>query len=225
MTVIKVFVVDSHEVVRRGIANLLRNKRDLNLIGEAGTAMEAVSLVPSLRPDVVVIAARLPDGDGVELHEALRIGSPQLKCLLFTGTTDQQVINRAILGGMDGIMSKTASGVDVVAALRRVAAGQAALDPALTGQVMDHLRETTVRDERLAALTPKEHTIVDLIARGKTNREIAEALNLAEKTVKNCVSRLLLKMGFSRRTEVAVYMARLDERQDSDMPAHWRSTG
>jgi two-component system, NarL family, response regulator DevR len=223
--VIKVFVVDSHEVVRRGIANLLRNKPDLDLIGEAGTAMEAVSLVPSLRPDVMVIEARLPDGDGVDLYRALRTGSPELKCLLFTGTTDQQVIYKAILDGIDGIVSKASPGVDIVAALRQVAAGQVALSPALTRQLMDRLRGSPVEDERLAVLSPRERTIVDHIARGKTNREIAEDLNLAEKTVKNCVSRLLLKMGFSRRTEIAVYMARLPERQDAEMPAHWRSTG
>ena len=211
--VIKVFVVDAHEIARRGIAGLLLDEPGLDLVGEVATAAEAVSLVPTLEPDVVIVETHLPDGDGVALCESLRADSPELKCLLFTEASDHDAIYGAILGGVDGIVSKAAPGSDLVAALRRLAAGQVVLDPALTGQVMHRLRGLSAENERLALLSPRERSIVGLIAEGKSNREIAEALGIAEKTVKNNVSHLLLKLGFSRRIEIAVYMARLEIRR------------
>jgi len=223
--VTSVFVADGHEVVRRGFASLLVNEPDLRLVGEAGTAADAVALVLRLRPDVIIVEAQLPDGDGVALYKALRADCPGLKCLLFTGAADHTVIYAAILGGIDGIVSKRSSGMDLVAALREVAAGHAALDPAFTGALTDRLRGAEDAIDRLARLTPKQRTIVNLIAQGKTNREIAEALGIAEKTVKNYVSHLLSKMGFSRRTEIAVYMARLPEHHDSDVADPLRIMG
>jgi len=209
----RVFLLDDHEVVRRGLRELFDAEDDLSVVGEASTAEEALSRVPSTRPDVAVLDVRLPDGDGVEVCRDLRSALPELKCLMLTSFADDEALFSAILAGASGYVLKQIKGGDLVTAVRRVAAGESLLDPSLTRQVMDRLRGEQVEDERLARLTSQERNILDLIAEGKTNRQIADELYLAEKTVKNYVSNLLSKMGFSRRTEAAVYAARLSERR------------
>jgi len=205
--------LDDHEVVRRGLRELFDAEEDLSVVGEAATAEEALARVPATRPDVAVLDVRLPDGDGVEVCRDLRSAMPELKCLMLTSFADDEALFSAILAGASGYVLKQVKGSDLVSAVRRVAAGGSLLDPALTRQVMDRLRGEKVEDERLARLTGQERNILELIADGKTNRQIADELFLAEKTVKNYVSNLLSKMGFARRTEAAVYAARLAERK------------
>jgi DNA-binding NarL/FixJ family response regulator len=209
----KVFLLDDHEVVRRGLRELFDAEEDLTVVGEASTAHEALARVPSTKPDVAVLDVRLPDGDGVEVCRDLRSAMPDLKCLMLTSFADDEALFSAILAGASGYVLKQIRGGDLVSAVRRVAAGESLLDPSLTRQVMERLRGENVEDERLARLTAQERNILELIADGKTNRQIADELYLAEKTVKNYVSNLLSKMGFSRRTEAAVYAARLAERK------------
>jgi len=199
--------------VRRGLRELFDAEADLSVVGEAASAEEALARVPSTRPDVAVLDVRLPDGDGVEVCRDLRSAVPELKCLMLTSFADDEALFSAILAGASGYVLKQIKGSDLVNAVRRVAAGESLLDPSLTRQVMDRLRGDQVEDERLSRLTSQERNILELIAEGKTNRQIADELYLAEKTVKNYVSNLLSKMGFSRRTEAAVYAARLSERR------------
>jgi two-component system, NarL family, response regulator DevR len=209
----KVFLLDDHEVVRRGLRELFESEEDLTVVGEGATAAEALARVPASRPDVAVLDVRLPDGDGVEVCRDLRSAMPELKCLMLTSYADDEALFSAILAGASGYVLKQIKGSDLVSAVRRVAAGESLLDPALTRQVMERLRGENVEDERLARLTTQERNILELIADGKTNRQIADDLYLAEKTVKNYVSNLLSKMGFARRTEAAVYAAVLAERK------------
>ena len=209
----RVFLLDDHEVVRRGLRELFESEDDLTVVGEGATAHEALTRVPSSKPDVAVLDVRLPDGDGVEVCRDLRSAMPELKCLMLTSYADDEALFSAILAGASGYVLKQIKGSDLVSAVRRVAAGESLLDPSLTRQVMERLRGENVQDERLARLTAQERNILDLIADGKTNRQIADELYLAEKTVKNYVSNLLSKMGFARRTEAAVYTAVLAERK------------
>jgi two-component system, NarL family, response regulator DevR len=209
----KVFLLDDHEVVRRGLRELFETEDDLTVVGEAGTAQEALARVPSSRPDVAVLDVRLPDGDGIEVCRDLRSAMPELRCLMLTSYADDEALFSAIMAGASGYVLKQIKGSDLVSAVRRVAAGESLLDPALTRQVMERLRGENVEDDRLARLTAQERNILELIADGKTNRQIADDLFLAEKTVKNYVSNLLSKMGFARRTEAAVYAAVLAERK------------
>ena len=209
----RVFLLDDHEVVRRGLRELFEAEDDLTVVGEGATAQEALARVPASKPDVAVLDVRLPDGDGVEVCRDLRSAMPDLKCLMLTSYADDEALFSAILAGASGYVLKQIRGSDLVSAVRRVAAGESLLDPSLTRQVMERLRGENVEDERLARLTTQERKILELIADGKTNRQIADELFLAEKTVKNYVSNLLSKMGFARRTEAAVYAARLAERK------------
>ena len=209
----RVFLLDDHEVVRRGLRELFESEEDLTVVGEGATAQEALARVPASRPDVAVLDVRLPDGDGVEVCRDLRSAMPELKCLMLTSYADDEALFSAILAGASGYVLKQIKGSDLVSAVRRVAAGESLLDPSLTQQVMERLRGENVEDERLARLTTQERNILELIADGKTNRQIADELYLAEKTVKNYVSNLLSKMGFARRTEAAVYAAVLAERK------------
>lgn len=210
------FLLDDHEVVRRGLRELFEAEEDLTVVGEAATAEEAMARVPATHPDVAVLDVRLPDGDGVEVCRDLRSAMPELKCLMLTSFADDEALFSAILAGASGYVLKQVKGSDLVSAVRRVASGGSLLDPALTRQVMDRLRGEKVEDERLSRLTGQERNILQLIADGKTNRQIADELFLAEKTVKNYVSNLLSKMGFARRTEAAVYAARLAERKHKE---------
>jgi len=209
----RVFVLDDHEVVRRGLRELFDAEEDLSVVGEAGTAEQAISRVPPTRPDVAVLDVRLPDGDGIEVCRDLRSAMPELKCLMLTSYADDEALFAAILAGASGFVLKQINGSDLVSAVRRVAAGESLLDPSLTRQVMERLRGEKVEDERLSRLTEQERNLLELIVEGKTNRQIADSMFLSEKTIKNYVSNLLSKMGFLRRTEAAVYAARLSERQ------------
>jgi two-component system, NarL family, response regulator DevR len=206
---VRVFLLDDHEVVRRGLRELLESETDLAVIGEAGTAEEALSRIPPTRPDVAVLDVRLPDGDGVEVCREIRSLHPEIQCLILTSFSDDEALFQAIMAGAAGYLLKQINGPDLVDAVRRVAAGQSLLDPAVTARVLDRLRAGPETDERLARLTDQERRILDLIAEGLTNRQIAEQVHLAEKTVKNYVSNLLTKLGMQRRTQAAVYAARL----------------
>jgi len=204
---VRVFLVDDHEVVRRGLRELFEPQDDLDVVGEASNAEEAMARVPSTRPDVALLDVRLPGTSGIELCRDLRAVLPELKCLMLTSFADDDALFSAILAGASGYLLKEVRGPELVSAVRRVAAGQSLIDPALTAGVMERLRGHQ-EDQRIAKLSPQERRILDLIAEGKTNRQIGSELYLAEKTVKNYVSNLLTKMGFARRTEAAVYAAR-----------------
>ena len=203
----RVFLLDDHEVVRRGVRDLIEAEDDLTVVGEAGTAEEAYGRIPATNPNVAVLDVRLPDGDGVEVCREIRSKRPDIACLMLTSFADDDALFSAIMAGASGYVLKQIRGTDLIDAIRRVGSGQSLLDPAVTGQVLERLRHRP-EDDELAALTEKERQILDLIAEGLTNRQIGERMFLAEKTVKNYVSNLLSKMGLSRRTEAAAYAAR-----------------
>ena len=210
---VRVFLLDDHEVVRRGVADLLETADDIVVIGEAGTAEEAIGRILALSPDVCVLDVRLPDGSGVEVCRAVKEKRPEIACLMLTSFSDDEALLEAVLAGAAGYLLKQVRGSDLVDAVRRVGAGQSLLDPAVTATVLQRLREGSPDDERLRGLTDQERRVLALLAEGRTNRQIADELFLAEKTVKNYVSNLLAKLGMSRRTEAAVWAARLDERR------------
>ena len=214
MKTVRIFLLDDHEIVRRGLHEVFEAEEDLEVVGEASTAEEALMRVPPTRPDVAVLDVRLPDASGIEVCRDLRATLPELKCLMLTSFSDDDALFSAILAGASGYLLKQIRGTELVDAVRRVAAGQSLIDPALTAKVIERLRGAQT-DERTAKLSPQEKRILDLIAEGKTNRQIGAEMYLAEKTVKNYVSNLLAKMGFSRRTEAAVYAAR-----SKSAPAH-----
>jgi DNA-binding NarL/FixJ family response regulator len=202
---IRVFLLDDHEVVRRGLIELIEAEDDMTVCGEAGSVAEALERAPASEPDVAVLDVRLPDGSGVEVCRELRSGDERLQCLMLTSFADDEAIFAAIMAGASGYVLKEIRGGDLVTAIRTVAAGGSLLDPELTGQVMDRLAHQQQERARIEQLTPQERRILDLIAEGRTNRQISQEMFLAEKTVKNYVSNLLMKLGFSRRTEAAVY--------------------
>jgi DNA-binding NarL/FixJ family response regulator len=208
---VRVFLLDDHEIVRRGVRELLEAVDDFEVVGEAGTAEEALSRIPPTRPDVAIIDMRLPDGNGVEVCREVRSREPQVQCLILTSFADDEALFDSIMAGAAGYLLKQIKGTDLVDAIRRVAEGQSLLDPEITARVLERLRKGDEEDERIASLTPQERKILDLIAEGMTNRQIAEQLFLAEKTVKNYVSNLLSKLGMERRTEAAVFAARMQE--------------
>jgi two-component system response regulator DevR len=210
---LKVFLLDDHEVVRAGIRGLLEADGGIEVVGEAGTAEEAIQRVPALRPDVAVLDVRLPDGDGVEVCRELRSRMPELRCLMLTSFADDDALFAAIMGGASGYVLKQIRGTDLVSAIVRVGQGESLIDPILTKRVLDRLRSGPEQDERLARLSEQERKILDLLSEGLTNRQIAGRLFLAEKTVKNYVSNLLTKLGMSRRTEAAAFAARISERE------------
>jgi DNA-binding NarL/FixJ family response regulator len=208
---ISVFLLDDHEIVRRGIAQLLESEDDIQVVGEAGTAAQALARIPALRPDVAVLDVRLPDGDGVTVCRDIRSAvNPAPACLMLTSYSDDEALFGAIMAGAAGYLLKQVTGVDLVGAVRTVAAGGSLLDPKATSLVLQRLRQgDTPTDPRFESLSPQERRILELIADGLTNRQIGAEMYLAEKTVKNYVSSLLHKLGFSRRTEAAVYAADL----------------
>ena len=210
---LKIFLVDDHEVVRRGVRDMLEAEADLEVVGEAGTVEEALHRVAATNPDVAVLDVRLPDGSGVELCREIRSRHPSIACLMLTSFDDDEALFEAILAGASGYVLKQVKGSDILEAVRAVGAGRSLLDPSLTSKVMERLRRGAAEDPRLAGLSGQEQRILEFLAEGKTNRQIAEEMFLAEKTVKNYVSNLLSKMGMSRRTEAAVYAARRAERQ------------
>ena len=207
----RVFLLDDHEIVRRGLRDMLEAE-GFEVVGEAGTAAEALARVPATNPDVCVLDVRLPDGDGVQVCRDLRDRQPDLPCLMLTSFADDEALFDAIMAGASGYVLKQIRGDDLVDAIRQVADGKSLLDPTATARVLERLRKGSPEDERLAQLTDQERKILELLAEGLTNRQIAERMYLAEKTVKNYVSNLLAKMGMQRRTEAAVYAARLKER-------------
>jgi DNA-binding NarL/FixJ family response regulator len=209
---IRVFVLDDHEVVRRGLKVILEADDDLRVVGEAATAEAALSAVPSFRPDVAILDIHLPDGDGVAVCRSLRSATPELRCLMLTGYADDKALLAAVAAGASGYVLKEVGGDEIVTAIRRVAAGESLFTPALIRQAKGRVSKGKFYDERLAELTPRQRAVVELIAEGKSNAQIAEELSLTHKTVKNMVSNLLHRMGFSSRAQVAVYVARLSER-------------
>jgi two-component system, NarL family, response regulator DevR len=208
----RVFLLDDHEIVRRGLKELLEGEDDLVVVGEAGTAAEAMIAIPATAPDVAVLDVRLPDGDGVEVCREIRSAHPEINCLMLTSYADDEALFSAILAGAAGYVLKQVRGTDLIDAIRRVAQGQSLLDPGVTARVLERLRSPQAPDEHLASLSEQERRILDLIAEGLTNRQIGERMFLAEKTVKNYVSNVLMKLGMSRRSEAAAYAARLEER-------------
>ena len=209
---IRVFLLDDHEVVRRGIRDLLESEDDLEVVGEAGTVEEAMGRIPATSPNVAVLDLRLPDGDGIEVCREVRSKHPEIACILLTSFSDDEAVYAAIMAGAAGYLLKQIRGTDLVAGVRQVAEGRSLLDPAVTARVLERLRTKDDKDE-LAALTDQERNILELIAEGLTNRQIGERMYLAEKTVKNYVSNVLAKLGMSRRSEAAAYAARLEERR------------
>ncbi|GAA1072049.1 MULTISPECIES: response regulator transcription factor [Kitasatospora] len=206
---IRVFLLDDHEVVRRGVHDLLSTEADIEVVGEAGTAAEALARIPAVEPDVAVLDVRLPDGNGVEVCREVRSRVPGVRCLMLTSFSDDEALFDSIMAGASGYVLKAIRGTDLITAVRDVAAGRSLLDPVATSRVLERLREGGGKeDERLAQLTRQERRILDLIGEGMTNRQIGNELHLAEKTVKNYVSSLLAKMGMERRTQAAAYVAR-----------------
>jgi DNA-binding NarL/FixJ family response regulator len=203
---IRVFLLDDHEVVRRGVADLLEAERDIQVVGEASTAEQALARVPALRPRVAVLDVRLPDGDGVTVCRELRSRFPELACLMLTSFADDEALFDAIMAGASGYVLKQIRGADLVGAVRTVAAGGSLLDPRTTARVMNRLRDQATRKDPFQGLSEQERRILELIGEGLTNRQIGERMHLAEKTVKNYVSNLLAKLGMERRTQAAVYV-------------------
>ena len=205
---IRVFLLDDHEIVRRGLRDLLEAEDDIVVVGEASTEAEAVGRVHALDPDVAVLDVRLQEGDGVTACREIRSLHPRTACLILTSFSDDEALFEAIMAGAAGYVLKQIRSNDLVDAVRRVAAGQNLLDPAVTGRVLERLRRGPDEDETIARLSPHERQVLALLAEGLTNRQIAERMYLAEKTIKNYVTSVLAKMGLTRRTEAAVYAAR-----------------
>ncbi|MEE1723907.1 response regulator transcription factor [Streptomyces sp. JV186] len=208
---ITVFLLDDHEMVRRGVHEMLSAEDDIEVVGEAGTAAEALARIPATRPDVAVLDVRLPDGSGVEVCREVRSRDESVKCLMLTSYADDEALFDAIMAGASGYVLKAIRGADLLDAVRQVAAGHSLLDPTATARVLERLRGhgTPGDDDRLSDLTEQERRILDLIGEGLTNRAIGERLHLAEKTIKNYVSALLAKLGMERRSQAAAYVARM----------------
>jgi DNA-binding NarL/FixJ family response regulator len=208
---VRVALVDDHEVVRRGLRDLLDGEPGIEVVAEAGGVGEALARIAATAPDVVVVDMRLPDGDGVSLCRTLRERDPAPKCLVLTAFDDEQALVEAIMAGASGYLLKQVRGQDLVDAVREVAAGRSLLDPVTTARVLDRMRRSAQTDE-LAALTERERRVLELVGEGLTNRQIAERLFLAEKTVKNYVTSVLAKLGMERRTQAVAWIARHPQR-------------
>jgi DNA-binding NarL/FixJ family response regulator len=219
---IRVFLLDDHEIVRMGVRDLLEAEPDITVVGEAGTASSALARIPALRPDVAVLDVRLPDGDGVSVCREIRSALPQVACLMLTSFGDDEALFDAIMAGAAGYVLKQIRGTDLVGAVRTVASGQSLLDPEAASKVMRRMRDAAAHADPLAALTPQERRILELIGEGMTNRQIGERMFLAEKTVKNYVSALFAKLGMERRTQAAAYAARVFEDHHTERGASAR---
>ncbi|MGW4351898.1 response regulator [Nocardia sp. NPDC004582] len=204
-----VFLVDDHEIVRRGLVDLLDSDPDITVVGEASDTAQALARIPALKPDVAVLDVRLPDGNGIELCRDLLSRLDGLRCLILTSFTDEQAMMDAILAGASGYVVKDIKGMELAKAIKEIGAGRSLLDNRAAAALMDRLRRSTQSDGALAGLTEQERKLLDLLGEGLTNRQIAERMFLAEKTVKNYVSRLLAKLGMERRTQAAVYASKL----------------
>jgi DNA-binding NarL/FixJ family response regulator len=215
---IRVFLLDDHELVRRGVRDVLWVEDDIDVVGEAANADEAIEKISQTRPDVAVLDVRLgeegQDRGGIEACREIRSSHPEIACLMLTSFADDEALFASVMAGAAGYVLKQIRGTDLVDSIRRVARGETLLDPAVTTRVLDRLRNPAPSEaDPLAGLSPQERKILDYIAEGLTNRQIGEAMYLAEKTIKNYVSNLLSKLGMSRRSEAAAYAARLDERR------------
>lgn len=213
-----VFLVDDHEMVRRGVADLLEEQDDLSVVGQAGTVAEALVRIPSLAPDVAILDIRLPDGNGIELCRDLRSLMPQLHCLMLTSFTDEQAMTDAVLAGADGYVIKDIKGFELVSAVRSVGAGRSLLDGRAVAALIAKLRAGADKPGPLADLTEQEIAVLGLIGDGLTNQQIAVRMFLAEKTVKNYVSRLLNKLGMQRRTQAAVLITEIRDARSIHRP-------
>jgi two-component system response regulator DevR len=213
-----VFLLDDHEVVRRGVAEVLEAQDDFEIVGEASTAAEAITRIGLLRPDVAILDVQLPDGDGIEVCREIRSTMPGVACLMLTSFSDDEALLGAVVAGAAGYILKQVRGSDLVGSVRQVANGNSLLNPALVARVRARLGRD-VEDERLRRLSPQERRILNLISEGMTNREIAGTLFLAEKTVKNYVSNVLVKLGMKRRTEAAVFAVRSSQHKRSIDPS------
>ena len=211
---ITVFLLDDHEIVRRGLRDLLTAEPDIDVVGEAGTALSALRRIPALKPDVAVLDVRLPDDDGVSVCRVIRSTHPETACLMLTSYGDDQALLGAIMAGAAGYVLKQTCGTDLVSAVRTVAAGGSMLDAHATQRVMERLRERVASVDPLSALTEQEKRVLELIGEGLTNRQISERMVLSEKTVKNYVSSVLTKLGMQRRSQAAAYVARLSGSQN-----------
>jgi DNA-binding NarL/FixJ family response regulator len=212
---ISVFLLDDHEIVRRGVRELLEAEPDLTVIGEAGTAESALACIAALRPDVAVLDIRLPDGDGVTVCREIRSAMPGVACLMLTSFGDDEALSNAIMAGAAGYVLKQIRGTDLVGAVRTVASGRSMLDPEAARGAMRRMRDRAASSDPLSRLTGQERRILELIGEGLTNRQIGERMFLAEKTVKNYVSVLFAKLGMERRTQAAAYAARVFDHQDN----------
>ncbi|MCW2641631.1 MAG: two component transcriptional regulator, LuxR family [Dactylosporangium sp.] len=206
---IRVYLLDDHEVVRQGLRNLLEAQDDMEVVGESGSAVDAGHRIPALRPHVAILDARLPDGSGIDVCRDIRSVDPTIQALILTSYEDDEALFAAIMAGAAGYVLKQIRGTDLVDAVRRVAAGQSLLDPAVTARVLERIRRGPDQPDELKNLTEQERRILALIAEGLTNREIAGRMFLAEKTIKNYVSSLLAKLGLERRTQAAVLASKL----------------
>lgn len=202
---VRVFLVDDHEVVRQGLKVLLQSHERIEVVGEAGSAGSALLAIDKDPPDVMLLDVRLGDGTGIEVCREVRARHPHVRALMLTSFSDEQALFDAIMAGASGYLLKETRGTDLVDAVLRVAAGESLLDPAVTGRVLQRLREPDTEDPRLARLTDQERRILSLVAEGRTNRSVAEEMHLAEKTVKNYMSSILSKLEMERRTEAAVF--------------------
>src|SRR6478672_1796991 len=205
---IRVYLLDDHEIVRRGIRKLLANEGDIVVVGESGLASEAARRIPAARPDVAILDARLPDGSGIDVCREVRSRDPHIKALILTSYDDDEALFAAIMAGASGYTLKQVKGNDLVDTVRRVAAGQSMLDPSVTAQVLERVRNGPPVDKDLESLTAQEGRILDLIGEGLTNRQIAEKMFLAEKTVKNYASSMFAKLGLTSRTQAAIFAAK-----------------
>jgi two-component system response regulator DevR len=211
---VRVFLLDDHELVRRGIADLLGSVPGFEVVGEAATTEQALNRIPAVRPDVAILDVRLPDGSGIDVCRQIRSAFPATYCLMLTSYDDQDAILVAVLAGASGYVLKEVRGANLVDSVRRVALGESLIERSLVDKVMARIRHSEPPDRRSAGLTQREIEVLDLIADGLTNRQIGERLFLAEKTVKNYVSSLLAKLGMERRTQAAVFGAQLRSGHD-----------
>ncbi len=202
---IRVYLLDDHEIVRRGIRELLESEGDIVVVGESGSAAEATRHIPALRPDVAILDGRLPDGSGVDVCREIRSRDPRIAALILTSYDDDEALFSAIMAGAAGYILKQVGGNDFVDSVRRVAAGQSMLDPGVTARVLERVRTGPRADPALEQLTTQELRILELIGEGMTNRQMAEAMFLAEKTIKNYVSSMLAKLGLESRTQAAIF--------------------
>jgi two-component system response regulator DevR len=212
---IRIFLLDDHELVRTGLRTLLAAEDDMEVVGEAGTAELGLTMISELQPDVAILDVRLPDGNGIEVCREVQSIHPQVRCLMLTSYSDDEALYASIMAGAAGYVLKEVGSGDLVGDIRRVHQGVALLDRALTSELIERLRETHETASRLDGLTVQERRVLELIAQGRSNRQIANDMNLAEATVKNYVSNLLSKLGMQRRTEAAVYAAVLAERKST----------